>query len=116
MPRIKHSSVGMVWKLGGLVPAQVSSSSLNHGSKFSLSIARSPQVADWGDVNIYSRTQAFLKYRSLSWHYFPRWRPIEQLSRDLFSVWFGNSSKRSSSKAEIRRMGPKRVCRCSRFS
>ncbi|GFX94889.1 uncharacterized protein TNCV_2379621 [Trichonephila clavipes] len=31
-------------------------------------------------------------FRSLSWHYFPRWRPIYQLSSDLFSVWFGNSS------------------------
>ncbi|GFV18749.1 uncharacterized protein TNCV_4756361 [Trichonephila clavipes] len=41
------------------------------------------------------------QYRSLKWHYFPRWRPIYQLSSDLFSVWFANSSKRSSSKAEI---------------
>ncbi|GFV71255.1 hypothetical protein TNCV_2430021 [Trichonephila clavipes] len=58
------------------------------------------------------------RYRSLSWHYFPRMQPsaVRQLSSDLFSVWCGNSSKRSSSKASIRRMGPKRECRCSRFS
>ncbi|GFS63778.1 hypothetical protein TNCV_1128101 [Trichonephila clavipes] len=37
------------------------------------------------------------------------------LSNDLFSVWFGNSSKRSSSKAKIRRIGPKRDCRVPDF-
>ncbi|GFT39904.1 hypothetical protein TNCV_2196201 [Trichonephila clavipes] len=33
MSRLKHSPVGGVWKLGKGAPAQVSSSSLDHGSK-----------------------------------------------------------------------------------
>ncbi|GFV45863.1 hypothetical protein TNCV_2322231 [Trichonephila clavipes] len=53
MSRVKHSPVGVVWKLEKGVPAQVSSSSLEHGSKLR---GPRPHAADYCDFNMHSLT------------------------------------------------------------
>ncbi|GFS61718.1 hypothetical protein TNCV_2169471 [Trichonephila clavipes] len=53
--RLKRSPVDVVGKLGEDVPAQVSSLSLNHGSKLrDPSVTKNPRVAEQCDVNIHS--------------------------------------------------------------
>ncbi|GFW40837.1 hypothetical protein TNCV_4368851 [Trichonephila clavipes] len=49
---LKRPPVGVVWKLGEAVPAQVSSTSIDHGSKLRGPSPKSPRVAEQCDVNI----------------------------------------------------------------
>ncbi|GFW65787.1 hypothetical protein TNCV_586131 [Trichonephila clavipes] len=62
MSRLKHPAVGVVWKLGEEVPAQLSSSSLNHGSKLlGLSLILFVQLCTAREENTASFTTCYIK-------------------------------------------------------
>ncbi|GFX49727.1 hypothetical protein TNCV_3072801 [Trichonephila clavipes] len=54
MSRLKRPPVGGLWKLSERMSAQVSSLSLDHSSKLRDPSPKSPRVAEYCDVNIYS--------------------------------------------------------------